>query len=86
MVVYDRFFGLDVWCAEWCGRVAIELKINFLARFSGLVNRDSLCCRIYCSPEGLILGPTDLKERSDRAVKRAVQIAHQSGSKITLLC
>jgi nucleotide-binding universal stress UspA family protein len=32
-----------------------------------------------------ILCPTDLKERSDAAVKKAVQIAHQFGSKITLL-
>ena len=32
-----------------------------------------------------ILCPTDLKERSDIAVKKAVQIAHQFGSKITLL-
>ena len=32
-----------------------------------------------------ILCPTDLKARSDMAVKRAVQIAHQFGSKITLL-
>jgi nucleotide-binding universal stress UspA family protein len=32
-----------------------------------------------------ILCPTDLKERSDVAVKKAVQIAHQFGSKITLL-
>ena len=32
-----------------------------------------------------ILCPTDLKERSDKAVKKAVQIAHQFGSKITLL-
>ena len=32
-----------------------------------------------------ILCPTDLKERSDMAVKKAVQIAHQFGSKITLL-
>jgi nucleotide-binding universal stress UspA family protein len=32
-----------------------------------------------------ILCPTDLKERADIAVKRAVQIAHQFGSKITLL-
>ena len=28
---------------------------------------------------------TDLKERSDMALKKAVQIAHQFGSKITLL-
>ena len=32
-----------------------------------------------------ILCPTDLKERSDIAVIKAVQIAHQFGSKITLL-
>ena len=32
-----------------------------------------------------ILCPIDLKERSDIAVKKAVQIAHQFGSKITLL-
>jgi nucleotide-binding universal stress UspA family protein len=32
-----------------------------------------------------ILCPTDLKERTDLAVKKAVQIAHQFGSKITLL-
>jgi nucleotide-binding universal stress UspA family protein len=32
-----------------------------------------------------ILCPTDLKDRSDMAVKKAVQIAHQFGSKITLL-
>ena len=32
-----------------------------------------------------ILCPTDLKERSNIAVKKAVQIAHQFGSKITLL-
>ena len=32
-----------------------------------------------------ILCPTDLKERSDVAVKKAVQIAHQFCSKITLL-
>lgn len=32
-----------------------------------------------------ILCPTDLTERSDIAVKKAVQIAHQFGSKITLL-
>lgn len=32
-----------------------------------------------------ILCPTDLKERSDMAVKRAVQFAHQFGSKITML-
>jgi nucleotide-binding universal stress UspA family protein len=32
-----------------------------------------------------ILCPTDLKERSDAAVKKAVHIAHQFGSKITLL-
>jgi nucleotide-binding universal stress UspA family protein len=32
-----------------------------------------------------ILCPTDLKERADLAVKKAVQIAHQFGSKITLL-
>jgi nucleotide-binding universal stress UspA family protein len=32
-----------------------------------------------------ILCPTDLKKRSDIAVKKAVQIAHQFGSKITLL-
>jgi len=32
-----------------------------------------------------ILCPIDLKERSDKAVKKAVQIAHQFGSKITLL-
>ena len=32
-----------------------------------------------------ILCPTDLKERSDIAVTKAVQIAHQFGSKITLL-
>jgi nucleotide-binding universal stress UspA family protein len=32
-----------------------------------------------------ILCPTDLKDRSDVAVKKAVQIAHQFGSKITLL-
>ena len=32
-----------------------------------------------------ILCPTDLKERSDVAVNKAVQIAHQFGSKITLL-
>ena len=32
-----------------------------------------------------ILCPTDLKERSDMAVTKAVQIAHQFGSKITLL-
>jgi nucleotide-binding universal stress UspA family protein len=32
-----------------------------------------------------ILCPTDLKERSDISVKKAVQIAHQFGSKITLL-
>jgi nucleotide-binding universal stress UspA family protein len=32
-----------------------------------------------------ILCPTDLKERSDAAVKKAVQIAHQFGSKISLL-
>jgi len=32
-----------------------------------------------------ILCPTDLKERSDMALKKAVQIAHQFGSKITLL-
>ncbi|MGA8019175.1 MAG: universal stress protein [Desulfobacterales bacterium] len=32
-----------------------------------------------------ILCPTDLKERSDNAVIKAVQIAHQFGSKITLL-
>jgi len=32
-----------------------------------------------------ILCPTDLKERSDFAVIKAVQIAHQFGSKITLL-
>lgn len=32
-----------------------------------------------------ILCPIDLKERSDIAVKKAVQLAHQFGSKITLL-
>ncbi|MCG6909575.1 MAG: universal stress protein [Deltaproteobacteria bacterium] len=32
-----------------------------------------------------ILCPTDLKERSDLAVAKAVQLAHQFGSKITLL-
>ena len=32
-----------------------------------------------------ILCPTDMKERSDLAIKKAVQIAHQFGSKITLL-
>lgn len=32
-----------------------------------------------------ILCPTDLKDRADIAVKRAVQLAHQFGSKITLL-
>ncbi|MDB4304029.1 universal stress protein [Desulfosarcina sp.] len=32
-----------------------------------------------------ILCPTDLKARTDIAVKRAVQLAHQFGSKITLL-
>lgn len=32
-----------------------------------------------------ILCPTDLKDRADLAVKKAVQIAHQFGSKITLL-
>lgn len=32
-----------------------------------------------------ILCPTDLKGRSDIAVKKSVQIAHQFGSKITLL-
>jgi nucleotide-binding universal stress UspA family protein len=32
-----------------------------------------------------ILCPTDLNERSDIAAKKAVQIAHQFGSKITLL-
>ena len=32
-----------------------------------------------------ILCPTDLKNRSDIAVKKAIQIAHQFGSKITLL-
>ncbi len=32
-----------------------------------------------------ILCPTDLKERADIAVKKAVQLAHQFGSKITLL-
>ena len=32
-----------------------------------------------------ILCPTDLKDRSDIAIKKAVQIAHQFGSKITLL-
>jgi nucleotide-binding universal stress UspA family protein len=32
-----------------------------------------------------ILCPTDLKERAELAVKKAVQIAHQFGSKITLL-
>jgi nucleotide-binding universal stress UspA family protein len=32
-----------------------------------------------------ILCPTDLKERADIAVTRAVQLAHQFGSKITLL-
>jgi nucleotide-binding universal stress UspA family protein len=32
-----------------------------------------------------ILCPTDLKARSDIAAKKAVQIAHQFGSKITLL-
>jgi nucleotide-binding universal stress UspA family protein len=32
-----------------------------------------------------ILCPTDLKKRSDVAVIKAVQIAHQFGSKITLL-
>jgi nucleotide-binding universal stress UspA family protein len=32
-----------------------------------------------------ILCPTDLEERSDIAVIKAVQIAHQFGSKITLL-
>jgi nucleotide-binding universal stress UspA family protein len=32
-----------------------------------------------------ILCPTDLKDRSDIAVKKAVQLAHQFGSKITLL-
>jgi nucleotide-binding universal stress UspA family protein len=32
-----------------------------------------------------ILCPTDVKDRSDMALKKAVQIAHQFGSKITLL-
>ena len=32
-----------------------------------------------------ILCPTDLKERSDMALKKAVQIAHQFGAKITLV-
>ena len=32
-----------------------------------------------------ILCPTDLRERADIAIKKAVQIAHQFGSKITLL-
>ena len=32
-----------------------------------------------------ILCPTDLKNRSDMAVKKAIQIGHQFGSKITLL-
>lgn len=32
-----------------------------------------------------ILCPTDLEERADMAVKKAVQLAHQFGSKITLL-
>jgi nucleotide-binding universal stress UspA family protein len=32
-----------------------------------------------------ILCPTDLKVRTDIAVKRAVQLAHQFGSKITML-
>ena len=32
-----------------------------------------------------ILCPTDLKPRADIAVKQAVQLAHQFGSKITLL-
>ena len=32
-----------------------------------------------------ILCPTDLKERADIAVRRSVQLAHQFGSKITLL-
>jgi nucleotide-binding universal stress UspA family protein len=32
-----------------------------------------------------ILCPTDLKERAEIAVKKAVQIAHQFGSKITML-
>ena len=32
-----------------------------------------------------ILCPTDLRERADIAIKMAVQIAHQFGSKITLL-
>ena len=32
-----------------------------------------------------ILCPTDLKERAELAVKKAAQIAHQFGSKITLL-
>ena len=32
-----------------------------------------------------ILCPTDLKERADIAVRKAVQLAHQFGSKITLL-
>lgn len=32
-----------------------------------------------------ILCPIDLKDRSDMAVKKAIQIAHQFGSKITLL-
>ena len=33
----------------------------------------------------LILCPTDLKDRSNMAVKKAIQIDHQFGSKITLL-
>ena len=32
-----------------------------------------------------ILCPTDLKDRADLAIKKAVQIAHQFSSKITLL-
>ncbi|WP_319523917.1 universal stress protein [uncultured Desulfosarcina sp.] len=32
-----------------------------------------------------ILCPIDLKDRSDMAVKKAIQIAHQFGSEITLL-
>jgi nucleotide-binding universal stress UspA family protein len=63
--------------AKNCNKIGWKIRDQKSLTAASAERRDRMFKQILC--------PTDLKDRSDMAVKKAVQIAHQFGSKITLL-
>ncbi len=78
----ERVFDLDRLCGELKHFSSDKFQLLELSKLEFTIavlaeRRNRMFQQILC--------PTDLKKRTDIAVKKAVQIAHQFGSKITLL-